>query len=626
MKKGKDIAALIIASILIFFLFFYGHELSKSESIDNIVFYMASITVFYLLFLFGRFICAKFPARVYECNTINRDRLIAVTVVGIMGGWFLCAYFSEIYDWPYFPAKYLRHNVPEIFYFLVLILFALFCINLAIRFNGIRGGRRIVGLLSVVVQGYLLYCPNYLADDLPHVDAYSNSIINAVRFAPYEEFNLSIYGHYGIIYILPVKLFAFLGFNEWEAVTLSISLVGMLVMALECWIFSEILDNDIVYIIALLANLVPSLQLYETQYYQVQPHRYLFQAVILAGCLWTLKHPGVGKIKKFIWFLCAVAMVWNVEIGVISAAVWCLCNIYISATQRGKYDLRDMFKNVLFILFAFILAWGMVNIYNIIVGGDLVSIYSFIYPLGLNDSYSVEALSTELLKPTSGYFLVILLFLTLIGYHFDEIKLNKLSQKTLMVVLTCVMGLGVFAYYINRTASTNAAIVCFEVVLLLALSYERIQESFLKKQNNGEPVIRYRVYLGVTMLILASMVLASTISTGKTLYLKSEGSQETYTIEEFVDAVDERLPDGTVAFGKGVSLLFSYMDRTTGIYITDWADMNQEAEDYLIQMLKEASPEYIFVNADQGTFIPNGYNEVDSFNYNQIIFKLFQQQ
>ena len=55
------------------------------------------------------------------------------------------------------------------------------------------------------------------------------------------------------------------------------------------------------------------------------------------------------------------AMVWNVEIGVISAAVWCLCNIYISATQRGKYDLRDMFKNVLFILFAFILAWGMVN-------------------------------------------------------------------------------------------------------------------------------------------------------------------------------------------------------------------------------------------------------------------------
>lgn len=155
MKKGKDIAALIIASILIFFLFFYGHELSKSESIDNIVFYMASITVFYLLFLFGRFICAKFPARVYECNTINRDRLIAVTVVGIMGGWFLCAYFSEIYDWPYFPAKYLRHNVPEIFYFLVLILFALFCINLAIRFNGIRGGaqncRTFIGCCSRIL-------------------------------------------------------------------------------------------------------------------------------------------------------------------------------------------------------------------------------------------------------------------------------------------------------------------------------------------------------------------------------------------------------------------------------------------------------------------------------------------
>lgn len=621
--------------------FFVGSYWSEKGILTNIKIYILSLIVFFSTFGVTCIICEivrKKDLFVQNKETIEKVKTIIVTAIG--GGGILGAYVFEITQWPYYPAAYLRHSIPSIIYWLILISFTgivLVCAG-SNKLQNIRF-RCMFSAFVAAIQGWFMYAPNFFRDTsggLYHMDAYTNSIINSLSLMPHEQYSMSIYGHYGIFYILPVKMLHKCGLNYWESVTIAIALLGTAVFMLEYWILSQIIENDIIFFVAVLANAIVSVQIYENQFYQMLPHRYVFQALIIGGALVTFRKPNKKLIKLIMWILAGVAIVWNTETGLVGAIVWMFASIYLDAQRINSYKFYVFIKNFLLFLCSFFGSYVFVNLYNLVVGGKMVAIGTFLYPIGSN-AYPVENIQCVLPKPMNGYIVVIFLTLGVIGYFLFKIVRLNLCYKTFSVVLTSMMGIGVFTYYMNRTVSSNASIVSFTVVILLSyicdnwIRLNRRQETNNLKKLNSEMIVAYLCFV-----IISSMALSTISTIGATLRTKIATTYEVESLKNFVNEIDPRIPKETVAFGIGTGQLFGYMNRKTGIYIADWEDLdqslnggisviNQSAVDYLGSLLDANDYTYILVNASQeGYLAERNYEECDEFQYNGFIFKLFK--
>lgn len=640
MKKdleNKNLASLGVAGIVLFIYYFLASVWSENGSLTNIKIYAISALVFFGTLIFSRLLIDFLSGGGYKFSP--QFKICCGILLAIWGVIFLfCAYNLELYNYQKVSYNYIRHKIPYIVYILVLVLCSIFAgmlINKAKEKD--RPVRLVFTSLVVFVQGLFMYAPNFFKDrmgTLWHMDAYTNSIINAIYFTPYEKYSMSIYGHYGIFYILPVKVLHKLGLNRWLSVTITIALLGALVFAIEYWIISQIIDNDIIYILAVLASFIVSTQIYVDQFYQMLPHRYVFQAIVIAGAMIAYKYRTKKIIKLIMWILAGTAIVWNTETGLVCAGVWMLGSLYIDASENKKYSLYILIKNILLYILTILGAYGFVNGYNLIVGGKLITFGTFIYPLGSN-SYPVENIQIALQIPWAGYFIVILASLGILGYYFRDILKINLNQKNLIIVLSAVMCFGVFTYYMNRAVVTNASIASFTFIIIIAFICDNGWKSEIFLLNGLKKISVEHITVYLCYFILVSMALSSVTCIGNVVTTKLESTYETHSLDEFIMDVKGKIPDGTVAFGIGTAQFYSYMDLQTGIYMADWEDLDQslnggetlindEALNYLRENLENNQYPHILVNANQQRYIPSNYYEIDSFEYYGYNFKLFK--
>ena len=441
--------------------------------------------------------------------------------------------------------------------------------------------------------------------------------------------------YYGILYIIPVKILHKLGLNYWNAITVTIVLLGILVFALEYWCLSQLIDNKVIYTLAVIANAIVSVQIFGNQYYQMLPHRYVFQAIILTGAILAFRHIENKILRAFMWIMAGLAFVWNTDTGLVCALAWMVVCVYLDAKRAGKYRIKDIFKNVVSFVIALLCALGFVNVYNLAVGGKTVSFRTFIYPLA-SKSYPVENIQCVLQNSWAGYMVVILLTLGVIGYYFTNIINLKLTEKAYIAVCIGTIGFGVYTYYMNRAVSSNASVSCFATVMLIAY----ICDNWLIKPSNITDLWNWidikKVTALLSLTILSSMALSTIVTLGSTIQLKLSTTWETDSLYEFIEEAKQRIPEDTVAFGLGTAQLFSTMDRQTGIYMADWEDLdqtlnggetviNQSAIDYLNNMLEENAYTHIVVNEAQQSYIPaDRYSMIDTLEYNGYVFNLYE--
>lgn len=634
-ERKSSLISVIIATILIFLFYFQASIWSENGKFTNILLYIMGTIIFFLALVIVDILLYK-TKKVYEVN--NQIKIVCSYLLIAFGGvLFYRSYKMETENWPYYPTSYLRHNMPELIYLLVLAGSVVIAIILFT--NKLKGRKKWLKIafagLTVLIQIWFMYAPNCFKDNnggLYHIDAYTNSIINALSNTAHEQHTMAIYGHYSIFYTLPIKILQHLGLNQWTSVTLAIALFGGIVFAIEYWVISQLVENEFVFIVAVLGNSIVSTQIYYNQYYQMMPHRYLFQAIILAGVLLVYKATG-GKrkfYKMLMWVLAGAAIVWNTETGLVSAVVWMLGNLYLDIQDAGRWSVKCIFKNILFLMASFVGAYIFVNIYNLTVGGNVITIETFLYPLG-SKSYSIESLQCTLQEPWAGYFIVILVTLVAIGFYFWDILRIKLEINQLIVVLTAVMGYGVYTYYINRAVSSNASIATFTLILILAYVCDRGISLELYKISSIKNVAIRNVVVYFCTIIMVSMAISSVATFGITLTTKNVTTYETESLDQFIDQITDRIPKDTVAFGQGTAQLFSYMDKKTGIYMSDWEDIvenvvNQEAIDYLINILEENQYQYILVNENEAKYIPRNYRLIDQFEYNGYRFQLYERK
>ncbi|MDO4343715.1 MAG: hypothetical protein Q4C50_02815 [Eubacteriales bacterium] len=475
-----------------------------------------------------------------------------------------------------------------------------------------------------------------------HIDAYTNSIINTLYFAPHELYSASIYGHYGLFYIIPCKLLRILGLNEWLAVAAAIAITGGICFALGYWTLHKMVRSDTVYYLSVLACTVVSTEIFWGQYFQMLPHRLLFQTVMMACFLKIYTEQDKHRRHVFMaigWLASACAILWNIEIGAVCALVWTIGIAFLESQERGKWSLIVIIKNIAFLAGAFFLAYGIVNLYNIAVGGKGISVSTFIYPIG-SKSYVIEKLYLPLMNSWGPYFAVIASFLVVLGYYFMDFLHLRLSIRQLMMLLAAIMGYGVYTYYINRPVEgTNASICIFPLVFVLTVLCDNY---FGDSDGSLHGILRKPAQSGTSLFaltILVSMALASVSTFGKTLSEKISTTYDETLFKETKSELLEKIPEGTVAFGTATAQLFAYANMDTGLYFADWEDLvdlskkmsengivNPDAEKFLVQSLIDGNYEYILVYSEpsQERYLLDKYEEIDSIEYNSMCWKLYR--
>lgn len=502
-------------------------------------------------------------------------------------------------------------------------------------------------VLIAFIQGWFIYTPNPFLDDLGfiyNIDAYTNSIINTLAYTPFEMYSSSTYGHYGLFYFIPIKILHQFGFTYWMALSIVMGMIGFITFLAEYWCISQMVKNDIIYVLAVLANAIVSFQIYSNQYYQMMPHRYLFQAIVLTGCVVAFRKPASTLFRIAMWFLTGLAMVWNIETGIVLTIVWYIGAVYLDGKEKNRYMFRMFFFNGCYAAAAFLEGFVLVNVYNLAVGGNFISIDTFIYPLG-SHTFPIDMLQLTLMNPDNGYFMVIALMLGIIGLYFIDGVYLRMNERQYTAFLAAVMGFGVFTYYMNRAVTTNAAIVCFSTVLLLAYLCDQFVPFVGFEKENGQikwwrrllDFAKIRNVVGAFCLIILSGLALGSISTlGATLKNKVMTTWNTESLSQFLVEANKKIPENAVAFGKYTAQLYTLMDRKTGIYIAEWENigtswantiMNQEAIDKLDDILVSNKYKYIVVNSEQSGYLPkNDYKKIESIEYNECIFEIYERK
>lgn len=601
-KKNCEVSA-ILSSIIAVILWYKFSYSKKNGTIiygtmnANLLAFVGISCVFvcsFFLFLMIGWLCRKWKinTRIYDIG--------AIAVLGFVATCLVWQYFTETDLWPRGSAGvYIRHNIPWQIYFLILLILFILIRRSDIAFMLDVKNRMIVCIFLSIITAICQYCPNAFYDRggyIYHYDAYTNSIFNVLNGNAYSDINISIYGHYGIIYSPIVKL---LGGNTF-AVARAISVVTFITVLCAELALMKIIKDEKIFVLSALAIPVSFVMMHHTGVYnQVAPHRYLFPAILIWYVIWK-KWDFTEKWKNMLssligWGICVLAIIWNTETGLFCTVGYAAFLFYLYAEQQQKICGKLLLKFVelvVWIVFTFFIAYEIVNFYNILAGGHTISIRTYIYPM-LADEYNINELIVMVPFGISFYIFEILTFLitgciAIVNNRVFTNQEDDATNKWAVVLMTALIGMGCFSYYINRTVYCNMSISHIEFVLLAGIACEELM--IAGKHEKSEKILKVSLAGGLSqiiMMILLAMTVGTITYTGYNMMNKVESSWKSEELILQTQDVAAEVPADTFAFGKGVNLIYGLYGWNTGCATIDFEDMNTETLAYITEAVQQ---------------------------------------
>lgn len=457
------------------------------------------------------------------------------------------------------------------------------------------------GMLTLLI-GYNFYTPEVFLRNEPdrlHMDAYFNSIYNVLHGSPYTEYTTSIYGHYGILYKLPMKL---LGSDLADFILLN-ALIGALSFLAAFLALHFIVKNDLLRIIGAVAVSFPVLAMRSGIYWQLWPHRVLFMCLMLCYMAFCVRYKKLNRITCILGYgIVFLGILWNTESGLFCGAAWAgfwILKSLCSKENKPAYVIRTVFFQIFGIILSFLAAWGTVELYNLANGGKIMGIQEFLFPL-LQSSYMDDLLRVDLPDFASAYIVIIALLFLACAWGISHMWFLRKDQETTMDILpacfafaAAVLTLGQITYFINRAAYHNLEIAHIPCIILLCLLAEGGMETFRRfrfkdlNQYNGMELFRC-FFTGAVLLVLMTVCTGNVIQYGQNTALREElhNKQE---LNDFAAHIAANIPENTYAFGIGVPEIYSILRWDTGCYTLDLPDLSlrPEAGDHIMDDIKE---------------------------------------
>ena len=458
-----------------------------------------------------------------------------------------------------------------------------------------------VYLAASAVGGFSMYCGNYLASDKMHGTAYYTSVYNALMNAPYDYSNQSIYGHYAILLKYPVK---WLG-GSYTDFTVVMAVVGGLSILFFAMAMDICVHNHYISMVGVWA--IPVMYLYYARnHWQMFPHRVLFAGIelFLLALYFRKRIKGMQAVG---YVVCSLAMLWNMETGIVCLGTWCLAGILhetwyadtayecpdnvTSGRERLLRILRCTFRNAAYSLVSVLGMVVMFNLYNMPLGEKWHGLRFLLYPY-ISGWDTPEVLVAQAAEQTAAsgiaeavdglgvgfasifsipfpwqvspwYFVLLLLGTGILLYAVRRMH-GRARELDYIMVLSAVLALGHLVYFINRPCFDYLAIGFFESVLIMGILADEPVDT-----GSGLAFIKqaYRY------LFIAILSVLSVLSVWQAVYRFTErASLGYYAQEEFdalLDEIRDSVPENTIAIGMCTQEIYAQLGRDTGCHIVD---------------------------------------------------------
>lgn len=426
-----------------------------------------------------------------------------------------------------------------------------------------------------------------------HSSAYIDTILNTYYGAPFMGIESEIYGHYGLLYIIPMKIFGpgtdTIGTMLGIMGALSIVFIGVSVMIAVKQPVLKVFSIGAIGLYGIFAYNI---------YWQNNPHRMFFPALFImlftAGTL-------IKKHRKALFFIglifsCA-ALIWNNETGILCAIGW---GLYGGMALSGKH------KNIIMAVPGIIIsvavsfggALGIVNAYNLTHGGSAIGAGDY---AGFQTGGFIAHLSTPIETGNLLYVHIILITVICALAGLKSIYIDEnITPKAALALITGVFGLGMTTYFVNNSAGGTGILSMY---FILAASVCASGAEFKKDLFS---------YCKCVLCIYASVIVFFGGVNGRFLLsqVKEErqaGAGEYASFREFAGDVENKIAPDTKGAGFGTSALFLEMDRDRGT-----RDFHINVEEL------DNAEHFIIILYDQTEF--EGYELEEVFDYQSIPF------
>jgi len=591
--------------------------ITKNITSSNIIPYLCMVLIFIVTVVICNIILLKLNI-VQKINRANHivSKIIALGIVSINVAMLLYVYKNELKTFDSPEGLRLQYHVNDTItvILMMVIFFAVIYFVESIK-NAVYSNKenRVVFYMFVImiaiVYGYTLYTPNCLSTyaNLHHGDAYFNSVFRAMMGVPRSYLNTGIYGCYGILLAPIVNLLG----GTLSSFFIVIGCLGGLSILCMAYAIDTLTKNPFIKIIGTCALTTTVMATQWSIYPQLYPHRVVFPAILIAYMAFVYRHKRSGAgwtIGGYV--VCTLAIIWNTEIGMACLVAWMAYELY-DAFVKYNFIQISLYKKIMIHILAgigsFFGAILIVNVVNLLMGGGLVSIQEFLFPL-LTTSYMEDVLIIALPKTFTAWLLVVGLFLFLFAHCIMKTKLSpKRLSSTTRDKLFCgiaVLGLGQITYFVNRATYGNLGIGHYISILIVCIIADwSLQKYVLYGENNTHllnNIYRGVTYITTTVLILITLAGVSNYF-GVEIYknLVDTNYRKTDMVESFANEFEESIPKDTKAIGNGVVELYSYLHWDPYYYIIDFSDIGvlPDAAHYMNNELANMN-EPVLINAD----------------------------
>lgn len=593
---------LILCAAATFFLYSYASTAAWNRMGDgtiygisaNLFFYAAASLIVMALYIISSAAVSLFGRNYYNFDKEDQAKPIEISL-RVLNVFFLAValfylykvYVSETLVYPLESmVSYIRQIVPHLPFFVFVLAGSAVTFFALESTKGTISSKTAGAVLFAAMNAIFLYCPNPVEDfggaAIRHIHAYTNSIINVAHFVPYDEYNTSIYGHYGILYLPLVKLFG----GRFTAITLAITLFGFLTFFASFRALSYVIKSDLIFFLTMAAASATTTVLNRRgQYYQVNPHRMLFPSLLLLLIMWEETSKRAENIRRSLileWIFMSLAIVWNLETGVLCVLVLMCVKVFQCLNRHPLFSwatLKAIILTLPYLPISFSTAWALTGLYNILTGGGFNDLKTFIYPL-LSSNFMIDTLHMPIMD-SLGFYVFVIIVSGLCTLEFLRLRTTRVACNSTVVTLGFTISLSSLAmlvYFMNRPAFGNIEVSFMQFTFLLGMICDRI---FLLPHNKKMEMLKspqeilfigtgFLAYFALTFIAISMM-----LETPEALTSRAGKVWENPTMRQIEAEMKEVVPKDTFAYGIGVPELYEDMGWDTGFYGIDFSDINR---------------------------------------------------
>ena len=616
--------------------------------LHNMEFFVSACVVFALVTLAVYFLTGR-----YEKGLNRRwEKAGSILAIVCLAGWMAAFYVNETdaVD-PLEETELIRRYFPFPVWITLMTVGVLLCLFILRKNYGgkfMRAGKRIrvlAALLFTAGTSVQFYAPNVFREvqgGLYHSHAYTNSIINACWLIPYSKDMQSLYGHYGILYMPLLKfLHRCFHINYLTGISIVTAVLAGISILVYLYLLNYFAKSDLIFYLGMFAIGEQYFMLMQGGVYlQVHPHRMIFPVILAALALQEYKKGKNYNIAAVT--LITLSFIWSTEVGIVTMLSFGLYR-WVQQIMDGKgLSVRKillLFRMLaLYAIVPGVLAYIVINGYNLLAKGPVLNMREFLFPL-ISDRDYIENIELPLPDASHAWAGTAVLLLGAVSPALLQVIFPKEEEKGKkpFFFLLGVMSLGLMLYYINRPAEGCMFITLFLMLTLQAALLQKCQDSYLEWKEKKEPVFQkdnrflllsLRI---ITTAILFIMAFDCVYSMPKAWKTSAETIWKMDDLEEFAQYVYVQVPPDAVAFGQGVPELLSLIDRDTHLHTTEWSYLNMPLDtmEKVRNLLEDQ--EWFFCSLSSLWYMQNYYPDVtdhfylhEEFQYNGIQFGFFR--